>query len=51
MFSVAANPGTEMLGCGDGEDFVGGVGTEFMCPEVGSGLLCPVFGGEDLVGF
>jgi len=52
VFSGAADPGTEGLGCGVGEDFVGGVGTEFMGPEVGGGGvgLCAVFGGEDLVG-
>ena len=52
MFSGAADPGTELLGCGLREDFVGGVGSEFMGPEVGGGEvgLGAVFGGEDLVG-
>lgn len=50
MYSVATDPGSETLGCGEGEDFVGGVGTEFVGPEVGGGrLYCTFFGGKDLV--
>jgi len=51
VFSVAAEPRSETLGCGEGEDFIGGVGTEFMGPEVGRGrFYCTFFSGEDLVG-